>query len=83
MTALWAVLGIVVAIAGLVFWASRSGGDRASARAEAAKAGARAAAAEELLEMNREATAIEREVAGMADQKLDEELTRWSEKPPR
>lgn len=71
--------GLIVAV--LLFRAFRIGRDGARAAAAAEKAAGRAAAAEERLEMHREATDVEKRVSGLSDPDLDAELAKWSRPP--
>ena len=72
--------GLIVTV--LLFRAFRIGRDGARSAAQAEKAAARAAAAEERLEMHREATDAEKRAGGLPDTLLDAELAKWS-RPPR
>ena len=72
--------GLIVAV--LLFRAFRLGRDGARSAAAAEKAAGRAAAAEERLEMHREATDAEKRASGLSDADLDAGLAKWS-RPPR
>jgi hypothetical protein len=76
MTALWLILGGLLAFSGLAFWLTRIGGEAERSRAAADRQRARADALEERLEMHRDADEIERRAAGMSDDELNRRLTK-------
>lgn len=71
--------GLIVAVLVARAFALGRSGARSAAAAE--KAAGRAAAAEERLEMHREATDVEKRVSGLSDPDLDAELAKWSRPP--
>lgn len=71
---IFAVIGLALAVIGVIMWAFRQGGKITEARIEKG----RADAAEEQLEMGREADRIERDVDRLTEDELDAELGKWS-----
>ena len=73
------IMGILAAVVGGVSLFV-AGGIRRSKKDQAKRAAEQLAAAQDRLEMNREATAAERQAAGMSDDQARAEATKWAKR---
>lgn len=74
------VAGLIIAVLGAIFWASRTGASAARAKAGRDAAEAMAEAAVKQLEMRDEGRKIGLDVEKLTEAELDAELKRWSPK---